>query len=99
MMKYILYILELFLTKNGIPHKSAKSQWNNELKTRYSSCKPEVFICFIESDLEPQAVVIDTMFLLNTKPLLGTKTIQQYTKLLFVRFIQEHLKCGSLRFT
>ena len=80
--------------QNGIPHKSAKSHWNEKLKTRYATYKQEVFSSSIPSELTPQAVVIDAMFLINTKPLHNTKTIPQYTKLLFARFIQEHFKRG-----
>lgn len=56
-------------------------------------------MCFsssIDSECIPEAVVIDAMFLINTKPLRNTKTVPQYTKLLFRRFVQGHFKCGVM---
>ena len=80
--------------ENGTPHKSSKSHWNDKLKHRYASANPPVFSNSITSEFVPQVVIIDAMFLINTKPLRNTKTVSQYTKLLFARFLQEHFNCG-----
>lgn len=80
--------------ENGTPHKSAKSHWNDKLRSCFATYKPEVFSNVIASSLVPEAVVLDAMFLIITKPLRNNKTVPQFTKQLFVRFIQEHLRCG-----
>ena len=79
-----------------MPHKSAKSHWTGKLKSRYASYNPLFFSNSISNEFCPKAVVIDAMFLINTKPLRNTKTISQYTKLLFSRFINEHFSCGII---
>ena len=61
--------------ENGVPHKSAKSHCTDKLKSRYASSNPLVFSNSISNEFSPQAVVIDAMFLINTKPLQNTKTI------------------------
>ena len=79
-----------------MPHKSAKSHWTGKLKSRYASYNPLVFSNSISNKFCPKAVVIDAMFLINTKPLRNTKIISQDTKLLFSRFINEHFSCGII---
>ena len=81
--------------ENGVPHKSAKCHWTGKLKSRYA-CNPLVFSNSVSNEFSPKAVVIDAMFLINTKPLRNTKTISQYTKLLFTRFINEHFNSGII---
>ena len=70
---------------NCMPHKSAKSSWTDKLKSRI----PAVFSHTIQREFIPQVVIIDAIFVLNTKPLRSIKTISQYSKLrLFSRYIQ-----------
>ena len=80
----------------GIPHKSPKSHWTDKLKSRYASTTPIVFSNTITTEYIPQAAIIDAMFLMNTRPLRSTKTVSNYTKLLFTRFIKEHFNCSVL---
>jgi len=42
----------------------------------------------------PDAVVIDAMFMINTRPLRRTTTIPEYGKLLF-HYILEHFRLGT----
>ena len=42
----------------------------------------------------PQVVIIDAMFMLNTRPLRQTKTIIEYTILLFNQFAIQYYKTG-----
>ena len=79
---------------SGIPHKSLKSQWTEKLEVRYKTSLPLVFSNTIINEWVPQTVIIDAMFIINTKLLRNTNTVSQYTKLLFGRFIKEHFNCG-----
>ena len=74
------------------PHKSSKSNWNDKLNTRYISADPPVFTSHLP--FAPQIVIIDAMFLLNTRPLRQTNTVSDYTKLLFNQFVLQHYKTG-----
>ena len=40
-------------------------------------------------------VILDAMFLINTKPLRMTKTLANYAQLMFERFAIEHFKAGA----
>lgn len=53
--------------ENGNPHKSSKSNWSDKLTSRYESADPPVFISYLP--FIPQVVIIDAMFMLNTRPL------------------------------
>jgi len=83
--------------EDGCPHKFNKSSWTEKLQQRYELAEAKV----ITNSLPwvPQAIIIDAMFLTNTKPLRRTSTITEYGKLLFNQYIycpttkQEHLKC------
>ena len=43
----------------------------------------------------PQVVILDSMFLINTKPLRQTKTLANYAQLIFDRFALQHFKAGA----
>lgn len=45
-------------------------------------------------DWIPQTVIVDAMFLINTKPLRRTKNITAYSHLLFNRFVLDHYMAG-----
>ena len=42
----------------------------------------------------PQVAIVDAMFMVNTRPLRRTKTIMEYTRVLFDRFALEHFRAG-----
>ena len=79
--------------ENGYPHKANKSHWTDKLQQRYQLAEPRVFtnqLLWI-----PQAVIIDAMFMINTKPLRRTATIGDYGKLLFHQYTVDHYKAGT----
>ena len=43
----------------------------------------------------PQVVIIDAMFLINIRPLRGTKTIKDYTSLLFNQAVVQYYQAGT----
>ena len=63
---------------NGMPHKSAKSSWTDKLKSTYCTHLPAVFSHTIQREFIPQVVIIDAMFLLNTKPLCSIKILDTF---------------------
>jgi len=73
-------------------HKSNKSKWSDRLANRYESTDPPVFTSHLPCN--PQVVIIDAMFTINTRPLRQTKTIADYFKLLFNQFLLPHYKSG-----
>ena len=79
--------------EDGNPHKASKSNWTDKLHSRYRSTEPPVFTNMIP--WLPQSVIIDAMFLINTKPLRRTTTILDYSKFLFNQFVLEHFKAGT----
>jgi hypothetical protein len=79
--------------EHGIPHKSSKSSWTNKLKSRYESDSLKVL--FSEMNCVPEVVIIDAMFIINTKPLRSMKTVAEYAKFLFTRFMTNHFSSGS----
>ena len=79
--------------EDGNPHKSSKSNWSDKLTSRYGSADPPVFSSHLP--FVPQVVIIDAMFTLNTRPLRQTKTVSDYTKLLFNQLVLQHYKTGA----
>ena len=75
----------------GTHIKEAK-ELSEKLESRYQSTHPPVFIKTLP--WLPQVLIVDAMFLVNTRPLRRTKTIEEYAILLFNRFILEHYKAG-----
>jgi len=45
----------------------------------------------------PEAIIIDAMFMIHTKPLRRTTTMADYSKFLFHQFVQEHFKMGTAK--
>ncbi len=74
---------------NGLPHSGAKSSWLPKLINRYTlnKCLPNGWIA--------ETVIIDAMFLLNTRPLRRNTTIALHSSFLFYRFILPHYLTGS----
>ena len=81
--------------EKGIAHKASKSMWTEKLKSRYSSCQTEVFHNKLPPGWIYEVCIIDAMFLINTKPLRNTRTVEEYAKFLFNRFVLEHYKAGA----
>ena len=81
--------------EEGNPHKSAKSNWLDKLQSRYQTAKPPVVVSTLPQGWLPQLVILDAMFLINTKPLRRTKTLANYAQLIFEHFALEHFKAGA----
>ena len=79
--------------EEGYPQKGTKSHWTDKLQNRYKLAKPTVFMNFLL--WMPQVVLIDAMFLINTRPLRRTKTILEYTILLFNQVVVQYFKAGA----
>ena len=62
--------------ENSNPHKSPKSNWTNKLKMKYESKFIQVFATELSS--APELVIIDAMFIMNTKPLRNIRSIVDY---------------------
>ena len=78
---------------NGLPHKGNKSNWTNKLESRYTV--PEYNPLNESLKWNPDIVVIDAMFLINTTPLRQHKTIAQYAHLLLRQFLIPYYIKGS----
>ena len=81
--------------EKSIAHKASKSTWTEKLKSQYSSCQTEVFCNKLPPGWIYKVCIIDAMFLINTKPLRNTRTVEEYAKFLFNRFVLEHYKAGA----
>jgi len=77
--------------ETGSPVKGSKSVWKDKLRKRYSGTTP-VVIDTLPSQWNPDATIIDGMFLINCKPLRQTETIIQYSLFLFKRFLLPHFQ-------
>ena len=70
--------------ENGVPHKAPKRHWTDKLQDRYKNMQHKVFTNdFLNAWLLPHySVILDAMFLINTKPLRSTKTVTDYLQLI-----------------
>ena len=71
--------------EDGKPHKGSKSTWTDKLSSRYQTADPPVFTSSLH--FTPEVVIIDAMFIINTRPLRRTKTFADYAYFLFHQFI------------
>ena len=78
--------------EDGYPHKSNKSHWTEKLQHRYQSAQPGVIVSSLP--WLPEAVIIDAMFMIHTKPLRRTTTMADYIKFLYHQYVLEHFKMG-----
>ena len=62
--------------EDGNPHKGTKSAWTDKLFIRYQKTDPPVFTTTLP--LPPQVVIIDAMFVINTRPLRQTRMFSDY---------------------
>ena len=88
----VLHISQSFSWWEG---KSAISNWTDKLQSRYQTAKPPIVVSTLPQGWLPQMVILDAMFLINTKPLRRTKILANYTQLMFERFALEHFKAGA----
>ena len=79
--------------EDGYPHKASKSHWTDKLQQCYQFTEPMVFMNHLP--WVPQTVIIDAMFMINTKPLRRTMTIADYGKLVFHQYSLQHYKNGT----
>jgi len=77
----------------GYLHKGNKSNWTHKLNNQYRTAQPPVSTNFLP--WTPQVVIIDAMFLINIRPLRRTKTIKDYTLLLFNQVIVQYYQAGT----
>lgn len=73
----------------GNPNTGSKKKWTDKLETRYS-----VLRSGLPTEWKPDAVLLDGMFFINLKPLNNTRTMLDYSKLLFRRFLGPHYRSG-----
>ena len=79
--------------EDGNPHKGNKSSWTEKLSIRYQKADPPVFTATLP--VTPQAVIIDAMFTINTRPLRLSKTFSDYACFLFEQFVTPHFRAGA----
>ena len=79
-------------TEMGYPVKGSKSVWKDKLKKRYPG--QEVVIDVLPSQWKAEAVILDAMFFINTKPLRNMVTLSDYATFLFNRFLLPHYQLG-----
>lgn len=85
--------LPLALCDNeGVPLKGQKSYTTHFLEARYKNAKPKVFL--INMPWKPNCAMLEGMFLINTTPLGSHKTMLDYTKFLYNRFIKTQFRNG-----
>ena len=80
--------------EDGKPHKGSKSTWTDKLSSLYQTADPPVFTSSLH--FTPEVVIIDAMFIINTRPLRRTKTFADYAYFLFHQFISQYFKDGTL---
>ena len=80
--------------EDGHPHKGSKSTWTDKLASRYQTTVPPVFTSFLP--VTPEVVIIDAMFIINTRPLRRTNTFSDYVLFLFNQFVIQHFRKGAL---
>ena len=83
--------------ENGVPHKAPKRHWTDKLQDRYKNMQRKVFTNdLLNAWLLPHySVILDAMFLINTKPLRSTKTVTDYLQLIYSRFVKEYFSSGA----
>ena len=76
----------------GNPIKGQKSYTTHYLESRYKETIPQVFLTSIP--WRPECCVLEGIFIINTTPLGSHKTMSDYAKFLFTRFILTQFKRG-----
>ena len=70
--------------------------WTDKLSSRYQTAYPPVFTSLLHST--PEVVIIDAMFIINTRLLCRTKTLADYAYFLFTNLFHSisrkvHWRC------
>ena len=83
--------------EDGNPHKGNKNKWISKLANWYYSVNPPIFsLCL---PFTPETVIIDAMFIINTRPLWQTNIVAEYAYFfLFNRFTYHISKQEHWRF-
>ena len=81
-----------FCDNNEVPHSGTKSLWLHKLTSRYLS---SIVTNSLPNNWSPETVIIDAMFLINTRPLRRNTTIATYSQFLFHCFVSPHYIAGS----
>ena len=81
-------------TIDGLPVKGQKSIAIHFYQARYKDC-PGLVTHTFPTDWQADAVILEGMFLINTKPLHSHKVMGDYGNFLLSRFIMPYLKKGS----
>ena len=76
----------------GNPLKGQKSYATHYFESRYKDAKPSVFLGHMP--WRPECCMLEGIFLINTTPLGSQKTMLDYAKFLFTRFIEVQFKRG-----
>ena len=80
----------------GQQNKGQKSYTTKSLETRYKDTTPSLFTSDIPHGWQPKCVLLEGMFLINTKPLGTHKTLSDYAKFLMARHITSQFKRGAM---
>jgi len=79
--------------EEGNPHKGNKSAWTTKLVSRYQSADAPILVS--HRPFVSHTIIVDAMFILNTRPLRQTKTFSEYAIFLFNQIISQHFKAGT----
>ena len=80
----------------GQQNKGQKSYTTKSLETRYNDTTLSLFTSDIPHGWQPKCVLLEGMFLINTKPLGTHKTLSDYAKFLMARHITSQFKRGAM---
>ena len=79
---------------NGIPNKGQKSLTTKFYEARYNQ-QCNIILNAFTGNWIPQTVILESMFLINTKPLQSHTTMAHFGKFLMKRFILTHFRRGT----
>ena len=88
----ILPIPRAIVGCNGLTYKGTKSHSTACFKKRYHN--PTVVTETLPTGWTPDDVILEGMFLIHTRPLASSSSMQDYVKLLLRRFIKPHFQSG-----
>ncbi len=80
---------------DGNLNKGQKSYTTKALQARYKASSPPVFTTELPSGWRPQCILVEGMFLINTKPLGSHKTLADYANFLLRRHAVSQFSKGA----